>query len=89
MDPASTLLKARAAAGLTQRALSELSGVTQPSIAAYEKGRVVPTVQTLERLLTACRPRPSQVLVRHRQEVLDLVASAGGEQALKRLDGRH
>lgn len=78
MNPATTLRKARTAARLTQRALSTASGVTQPRIAAYEKGRVVPTVQTLERLLSACRLRPSQVLERHRQEVLELIGSVGG-----------
>lgn len=78
MDTAETIRRARRAAGLTQRGLSESSGVTQPSIAAYETGRVTPTGQTLERLLAACHQRPSQALTRHREAVIETIAGAGG-----------
>lgn len=57
---------------MTQRELAERSGVAQPNIAAYEAGRRKPSGAMLERLRTAARPRPSQVLREHRDELLAL-----------------
>ena len=55
MNTGSALLRrARNGAGLTQRDLARRSGVAQPAIARIESGRVVPRVDTLERLLDAC-----------------------------------
>jgi transcriptional regulator with XRE-family HTH domain len=51
MNPASLLTYARRRAGLSQRQLSERTGVPQPAIARIERGRVSPTVATLDRLL--------------------------------------
>lgn len=62
----------RTAVGMTQRELAERSGVAQPNIAAYEAGRRMPSGAMLERLRTAARPRPSQVLHEHRDELLAL-----------------
>jgi len=45
---------ARRRAGLTQRELSRLTGVPQPSISRIERGVVSPTVDMLERLVRAC-----------------------------------
>lgn len=45
---------ARRQAGLTQRDLAGLAGTSQPTVAAYETGRQIPTLNTLERLLVAC-----------------------------------
>lgn len=45
---------ARAEAGLSQRQLAERAGTSQPAVARYEAGRVVPDLATLSRLLTAC-----------------------------------
>ena len=59
----------RIRAGLTQRQLSELSGVAQPNIAAYEKGSRTPSSQMLARLAAAATPQPSVVLARHRTAV--------------------
>jgi predicted nucleotidyltransferase/DNA-binding XRE family transcriptional regulator len=53
-DPRS-IRERRLAAGLTQRALAARSGVPQPNIAAYERGRRIPTSETLERLDGALR----------------------------------
>ena len=47
---ADALRKRRLDAGLSQRALALRSGVPQPNIAAYENGRRVPSVGTLDRL---------------------------------------
>ncbi len=59
MDPASTLRRARRSAGLTQRALAARVGVAQPSVARIESGAVIPRVDTLDRLLSACGVRLS------------------------------
>ena len=46
--------EARKRAGLTQRQLAELTGLTQPTIARIEKGISDPGMATLERLVRAC-----------------------------------
>ncbi len=46
---------ARRRAGLSQRELARRSRIPQPSISRIERGRVSPTVDTLERLLRPCR----------------------------------
>lgn len=45
------LIEARQAHGLTQRALSEKSGLTQSAIARLEKGETSPTLDTLFKVL--------------------------------------
>ena len=54
MNAAQALASARRRAGVTQRELARKAGVPQPSIARIESGKVVPRVDTLERLLRAC-----------------------------------
>jgi predicted transcriptional regulator len=54
MDAATELRHARRKAGLTQRALAEVTGVPQPAIARIESGAVVPRVDSLDRLLRGC-----------------------------------
>lgn len=46
--------EARKRAGLTQRQLAELAGLTQPTIARIEKGVSDPGLATVERLVRAC-----------------------------------
>ncbi|WP_420114826.1 substrate-binding domain-containing protein [Pseudactinotalea sp.] len=51
---ASVLIReARKRAGLTQRALADLVGTSQPMIARYESGAISPTIGSLERILAA------------------------------------
>jgi transcriptional regulator with XRE-family HTH domain len=45
--------KLRKEAGVTQRALAEAAGTSQPTIAAYEGGRKSPTLETVRRLANA------------------------------------
>lgn len=47
------LRRARQRAGLTLRALAQRAGTSHSTLAAYEAGRVVPTVDTFTRILTA------------------------------------
>lgn len=52
-DSADIIRNAREFACLTQAALAERSGIPQSSISAYERGRHVPSVETLSALLAA------------------------------------
>jgi predicted transcriptional regulator len=54
MNAARSLRQARRRAGLTQRDLTQRTGVAQPTIARIEGGQEVPRVDTLQRLLQAC-----------------------------------
>ena len=54
MDVGSHLRRCRERAGLSQQALAISAGTSQPTVAAYESGRVTPSVSTLDRLLAAC-----------------------------------
>lgn len=49
----SLLTSARTEAGLSMSELARLAGTSRPTVSAYEHGRVSPTLDTLERLLTA------------------------------------
>ena len=48
---------ARLAAGLSQRALAQRAGTSQPAVARYEHGIATPSWQTLRRLVAACGQR--------------------------------
>lgn len=57
VEAASTLREARAQAGLTQLELAAACGTSQATISAYEAGRKQPSVETLDRLLSAAGAR--------------------------------
>ena len=46
--------EARLRAGLTQRELASRAGTTQPAIARWESGAVVPSFERLRELVRAC-----------------------------------
>lgn len=71
----------RVRVGLTQRELAQLSGVTQPVIAAAETGRRGVSAETRSRLDAALSVRPSVVLERHREAVRETVARHHGHDA--------
>jgi transcriptional regulator with XRE-family HTH domain len=48
---------ARLTAGLSQRALAQRAGTSQPAVARYERGIATPSWETLQRLVTACGQR--------------------------------
>ncbi len=54
MKASETLKRARTEARLSQRRLAVRSGVPQSAIARIESGRVIPRIDTLDRLLRAC-----------------------------------
>ena len=47
----SSIIDARRARGLSQRDLSEMTGIKQPAIARLENGHISPSVDTINRLL--------------------------------------
>jgi len=51
---ATTLRSVRKDAGLSQADLAGRAGTSQPALARYETGAALPTLPTLERLLSAC-----------------------------------
>jgi transcriptional regulator with XRE-family HTH domain len=55
MRPGIMVREARRRVGLTQRALAEMAGVPQPTVARIESGSVSPRADTFERLLRAAR----------------------------------
>ena len=61
MDSAATIRGARGRAGLTQTELARRAGTSQATISAYEHGRKVPSVETLDRLLAATGTRLTTV----------------------------
>ena len=69
----SSVLELRTAAGVSQAELARRSGVAQPNIAAYESGRRRPSPRMLERLRAALRPRPSESVRTHRDEVFGIL----------------
>ena len=85
MDTGATLSQARKRAGLTQRQLAKRARVAQPVVARVERGRVVPRVDTLDRLLAACgeglesRPRLGAGL--DRSVIRRLLGLTAGERA--------
>jgi uncharacterized protein len=64
----------RAAAGLTQRQLADLSGVKQPLIAAIERGSRAPSDAARSALEHALQVRPSALLRAKRDDVLAAIA---------------
>lgn len=59
---ARTIIKARAAAGLTQAELAERMGTSQSYIARLESGRTMPTMRTFLRIAAATKTRPRLLL---------------------------
>jgi predicted nucleotidyltransferase len=57
MDVGVTLRQARTRAGLSQAELAKKAGTSQPALARYETGVALPTIPTLERLLSGCGQR--------------------------------
>lgn len=65
------LRELRAEAGLSQKALSERSGVPQPTISAYEQGGITPTWPAVVRLADALGVTPAAFLARPRVDTVN------------------
>jgi predicted nucleotidyltransferase/DNA-binding XRE family transcriptional regulator len=86
MKPAATVVRqTREAAGLTQVELARATGTTQAMISRYENGKTTPSKRAMARILGACsagRPRPHEVLLAHRSEVIEVLRKYGADQVL-------
>lgn len=77
-DRASQLIRtAREDMSMTQAALARAAGIHQPTLAAYESGRRVPREETLRRILTAAKTRPSVPLGLLADEIIQLASNRG------------
>lgn len=90
MDSPSALLREiRLAAGLSQRALAQRAGTSQPAIARYERGAATPSWETLQRLAAACGRRVALTAESppdpHDVELAELLLELTPEQRLRAL----
>jgi len=73
------LRRIRLAAGMTQVELASRAGIAPANLSAMETGARRPSPAMRDRIVAATGlRRPSQVLARHRDEVLDLIHRLGG-----------
>src|SRR5579862_5453894 len=85
MDAARTLRRARLDAGLSLRVLAERAGTSHATLAAYEAGRTVPRVDTLDRILRAAG-FASDITTSGRPDATDAERTAKGRELLQVLD---
>jgi len=85
MDAAVTLRRARVMAGLSLRALAERAGTSHATLAAYEAGRAVPRVDTLDRILRAAG-YASDIDIARRPDATDHDREAKGDELLQALE---
>ena len=85
MDVSLTLRRARGKAGLSLRGLAERAGTSHATLAAYEAGRVVPRVDTLDRILRAAG-FASDIDLASRPDATDAEREAKGEQLRQALE---
>jgi transcriptional regulator with XRE-family HTH domain len=85
MDAARTLRRARRASGLSLRALAARAGTSHATLAAYESGRAVPRVDTLDRVLRAAG-YATDIDFSRRADATDAERRAKGEELRQALE---
>src|SRR5215510_6779968 len=85
MDAARTLRRARLDAHLTLRALAERAGTSHATLAAYEAGRAIPRVDTLDRILRAAG-YATDIACSERPDATDAARRAKGEELRQALE---
>ncbi|HLI53818.1 MAG TPA: helix-turn-helix transcriptional regulator [Acidimicrobiales bacterium] len=85
MDAAGTLRRVRLSAGLSLRALAERANTSHATLAAYEAGRAIPRVDTLDRILRAAG-YASDITTSGRPDATDEERDAKGREFLQVLD---
>jgi transcriptional regulator with XRE-family HTH domain len=85
VDAGRTLRRARVRAGLSLRVLAERAGTSHATLAAYEAGRAVPRVDTLDRILRAAGYATDIDLV-GRADATDAERQAKGDQLRQALE---
>jgi transcriptional regulator with XRE-family HTH domain len=79
MDAARLIRTARRRAGLTLRELARRAHTSHSTLAAYEQDRKTPSVDTLDRILTACGFRVDVTLAARPAEVATDPVARGRE----------
>lgn len=79
MDAAGSLRRARMATGLSLRALAERAGTSHATLSAYEAGRAVPRVDTLDRILRAAG-YATDIDIAWRPDATDVQRRAKGDE---------
>ena len=85
MNAADTLRRARMRAGLSLRALAERAGTSHATLAAYEGGRTVPRVDTLDRIIRAAG-YATDIDIERRPDATDGERRAKGEELRRALE---
>lgn len=85
MEAAVVLRRARLASGLTLRALAARGGTSHATLAAYEAGRTVPRVDTLDRILRAAG-YSTDIVTSARPDATDAERVAKGRELYLALD---
>src|SRR3954464_9157708 len=85
MDAAQTLRRARRRAGLSLRVLADRAGTSHATLAAYEAGRAVPRVDTLDRILRAAG-YATDIEVTRRADGTDAERRAKGDELRQALE---
>lgn len=85
MEAASTLRRVRLSAQLSLRALAERANTSHATLAAYEAGRTIPRVDTLDRILRAAG-YASDITTSGRPDATDADREAKGRELLQVLD---
>jgi transcriptional regulator with XRE-family HTH domain len=85
MDAARTLRRVRLNAGLSLRGLAKRAGTSHATLAAYEAGRAVPRVDTLDRILRAAG-YATDIDVARRPDATDVERRAKGDELRQALD---
>lgn len=85
MDAALTLRRTRRRSRLTLRALAERAGTSHATLAAYESGRTIPRVDTLDRILRAAG-FASDIAIRARPDATPQAREAKGRELLRALE---
>lgn len=85
MLASAVLRRARAETGLSLRALAGRAGTSHATLAAYESGRVVPRVDTLDRILRAAG-YATDIALERRADATDAERTAKGAELVQALD---
>jgi transcriptional regulator with XRE-family HTH domain len=85
VDAGRTLRQARLQGGLSLRALGARAGTSHATLAAYEAGRAVPRVDTLDRILRAAG-FATNIEVQRRPDATDEQRQAKGEELREALE---
>jgi transcriptional regulator with XRE-family HTH domain len=85
VDAARTLRRARLDAGLSLRTLATRAGTSHATLAAYEAGRAVPRVDTLDRVLSAAG-YVTRIEVERRPDATDAQRRAKGDELREALE---